>query len=351
MIGVIAATGFTGRLIAAELKALNADFFVAGRNEAALKKLSTALSGVAWRHLDVLQSQTFNCLSDCRVIINCAGPFIDFGEPIVQEALTRNCHYLDLTGEQAFIKLIFEKYDEQAKQNQLALIPGCAFEYALGDAAGAQICEELSDCRVIDVLYHVQNMHTSAGTRRSIIRALSSPGFEFSQGKLNKVAPGSRMSRAQIEGKTYTIVSFPSGEALMLPKHCALDEIQTFMSVDAPPFLVSALAKIAPPILSTFSDVLVKAIKSDAYPSEEQRRSTNFVLRVGGRAKEKRRELMLKGNDPYGLTAQIAAHVAVSLAQQGPLSCGAISPSMVAGFQFIKNIVCKDGVTWSDQSP
>jgi short subunit dehydrogenase-like uncharacterized protein len=346
MIGVIAATGFTGRLIAAELKALSANFFIAGRNQTKLKKLSAELGGTEWRQVDVSEQQTFSNLDGCRIIINCAGPFLDFGEPIVKEAVARNCHYLDLTGEQAFIKLVFEKYHEAAKQKQISLIPGCAFEYALGDAAGAQICEELTDCSLVEILYHVQNMHTSSGTRRSIIRALSAPGFEFSQGKLNKVMPGARIEKSEIDGKSYTIVSFPSGEALMLPKHCSMSEVRTNASVDAPVLIVSALAKIGLPLLGAFSDAMVKTINTDAYPSEEQRQSTRFMIKVEGRAKDKRRALTLKGNDPYGLTGLIAAQVAVYLARHQTQAFGAISPSMVAGYPFIKNIVSNAGVSW-----
>lgn len=183
MIGIIGATGFTGRLVASELQKRQANFFIGGRNEQSLRALSESLGGTSYRVIDVQDGSTFRALDGCTTIINCAGPFTDFGEPVVQAAIARRAHYLDTTGEQGFIKLVYDRYHEQAKAAGIVLVPACAYEYAIGDALGAQLCIDFPECRNIEMIYSMDEMHTSPGTRKSVVRAVAASGFSLKNGK------------------------------------------------------------------------------------------------------------------------------------------------------------------------
>ena len=55
------------------------------------------------------------------VLINCAGPFTYAGEPVVRAAIDAGVHYVDSTGEQSFMRMVFDRYGPDAERRGLAL--------------------------------------------------------------------------------------------------------------------------------------------------------------------------------------------------------------------------------------
>ncbi|MFA7338533.1 MAG: saccharopine dehydrogenase NADP-binding domain-containing protein [Candidatus Obscuribacterales bacterium] len=345
MIGLIGATGFTGKLVADELKKRNADFFLAGRNEQSLQTLSESLGGVPFRIIDVQDSSTFNALDGCKIIINCAGPFTDFGEPIVQEAIARRAHYLDTTGEQGFIKLVYDKYHEQAKDAGIVLVPACAYEYAIGDALGAQLCSDFPQCRAIEVIYSLNEMHTSPGTRKSIVRAIAAPGFCLKNGQLveSKSIAISRKTRS--DARAVSMVSFPAGEALMLPRHTNVQEVSSYFTAAAPAVLLQASAALGQLLMNVAGDFIVGKIKASV-PTITQRQSTTFTIQANAINEIASHNITVKGNDPYWLTAVIICGAVDHLLANPPSEFGAITPAMIGGADLIQKLLEKSGGEW-----
>jgi short subunit dehydrogenase-like uncharacterized protein len=111
-IAVYGATGYTGRLVAAELAAADADFVLAGRSRSKLEALAEELgrqAAVQPASLDDAESLR-SLLYDCAAVIDCAGPFVKYGEPVLRAAVETGTHYLDTTGEQVYMKMAFERY-------------------------------------------------------------------------------------------------------------------------------------------------------------------------------------------------------------------------------------------------
>jgi short subunit dehydrogenase-like uncharacterized protein len=130
-IAVYGATGFTGGLIAHELKRLGADFLIAGRDRGKLATLSEELGGVPFAAISVDDSAGLReMLEPCSVVIACAGPFGLHGEPVVAAATETGTHYLDTTGEQGFMRMVFDRYGAKAAEKGAALVSGMGFDYA-----------------------------------------------------------------------------------------------------------------------------------------------------------------------------------------------------------------------------
>lgn len=349
MIGIIGATGFTGKLIASELKKRKAEFFLAGRNEQSLRSLSDNLGGVPFRIIDVQDRSTFNALDGCKIIINCAGPFTDFGEAIVQEAILRKANYLDTTGEQGFIKLVYDKYHEQAKAAGIVLVPACAYEYAIGDAMGTQLCSDFPQCLAIDFIYSLNEMHTSPGTRKSIVRALSAPGFSLKNGKLVESKPTAVSRRANIDQRAVSMVSFPAGEALMLPRHTNVQEVNSYFTAGAPPIVLQASAALGQLLMKVAGDFFVKQIRATV-PSDSQRQKTKFTIQANAKNKMSSHSITVKGNDPYWLTAIIICGAVDYLVTNPPGEFGAISPAMIGGADLIRELLENSSAEWYDQN-
>ena len=54
-------------------------------------------------------------------MVACAGPFTVHGEPVLAAAAETATHYLDTAGEQAFVKMVFDRYGGRAERSGAAL--------------------------------------------------------------------------------------------------------------------------------------------------------------------------------------------------------------------------------------
>src|SRR6185295_7352114 len=116
-----------------------------------------------------------------RVLINCVGPFVDFGEPVVRAAIAAGAHYLDTTGEQPFVKAVLV-HDTWAAAQNVAVVPALAFEIAVADCGAALAADSLEQVDDVRVTY-VTQFHASQGTKRTMLRMLQSSGFAWVDGQ------------------------------------------------------------------------------------------------------------------------------------------------------------------------
>src|SRR5664279_4502669 len=92
---VYGATGYTGRLIAAELAGAGADFVLAGRNEAKLDALAEKVG---------------------------AGARTQVGDPVIRAAIETGTHYIDTSGEQRWMDRVFRRHGADAERAEIAAI-------------------------------------------------------------------------------------------------------------------------------------------------------------------------------------------------------------------------------------
>src|SRR5438067_2447090 len=155
---VYGATGYTGRLVAAELADAKAEFILAGRNREKLDALADELGGnvpVKQATLDDPASLR-DLLSDAAAVISCAGPFVLHGEPVLRAAVETSTHYLDTTGEQPFIRMAFERYGPGAAEAGVAVMPAMGFDYVPGDMIASITAEGMGEVDEMSLHYSWQ---------------------------------------------------------------------------------------------------------------------------------------------------------------------------------------------------
>jgi len=352
MITLIGATGFTGSLIAHELKRIGSSARLAARDETKLGRLASELGGQFDTVLvDVTDvSGVSRALDGATVAINCAGPFTSLGQPVVREAARRGVHYLDTTGEQAFIRYVFEELHDEAMRNGAALVPACAFEYALGDAAAELSTEDLQPCDEVEIAYALRGFGTSRGTRKSIITAIGNRGLQYRNSTLVHL-PASAIRREVNFPKTgrRTTTSVPFGEAIMVPHHVTTANVTTLMVLPVPAVILAAASFLAPLVLrSPLAGPLLRGVDRGSFgPSIEERQKSEFEILCTARRGNHLRKVAVSGRDPYGLTATIAAHIASLLHTGNVENKGAITPSMVGGPKAIIGPTAAAGVSWT----
>lgn len=352
MITLIGATGFTGTLIARELKRLGCSVKLTARDNTELERLANDLGGRFDTSLvDVTDASTLSRAFDgARAVINCAGPFTGLSEPVAREAARRGVHYLDTTGEQSFIHYVFEELHDEAGRNGATLVPACAFEYALGDAAAELSAADLQPCDEVEIAYFIKGFGTSRGTRKSIMQGIGAGGLQYRNsalvdGRTTLIQRKVDFPRAGLR----TATSLPLGEVIMVPRHVASLNVTTLMVLPVPAGVLAAGSVVARMILrSPLAGVMLRWIDRGSFgPSIEERQKSEFEILCTSRRGRQLRTVTIAGRDPYGLTATIAAQIASLLDAGDVENTGAITPSMVAGPTAILEWTSAAGVTWT----
>lgn len=143
---IYGANGFSGRLIAEFLREYSMPFIAAGRS---LKRLHDVL-----KHVPGIETADYECVetqgsaedltrlfTGAKVVCNTAGPFIYNGPSVIEAALKAGCHYLDISGEQAWIRQVSEQWGAKFAERGLLAAPATAFMSAVSDAA-VRLCIE-----------------------------------------------------------------------------------------------------------------------------------------------------------------------------------------------------------------
>lgn len=352
-IGVLGATGYTGRLIVAELCRRGVTVVVAGRNPQKLARLA-AETGCESLGADVTDTPSLERLArHCRVLINTAGPFVDYGEPVVRAAIANRCHYLDTTGEQPFMKAMLA-HDAAAQEQGVAVVSALAFEIAVGDCAAALAG---AGFREINTLYltYATRFHASRGTQRTVLRMLQSTGYAYERGTWVEAAPASVVRTADFPAPIgrVTAMSFPAAEVITVPRHLPVREVRVFMAVPAP--LAHATQWLAGPLTAALRGPLgglaAALIGSDTGgPSEATRRADTFAILVEARGIRRGaagvERVLVRGCDPYGLTAVVAASGAERMAAPGYDRRGVLPPAAAFDPQAFLDALAPHGLSY-----
>lgn len=363
MITLFGATGYTGRLVARALartefpgQPQGVPLRLAGRSPDKLTRLAESLPGSpAWLVADATRPATLPPLfQGTRVLINCAGPFTDLGEPVVTQAALNGVHYLDTTNELGYVYQM-QSYDSLARKSGAAIVLACGLEVALADCAAAVLARLAAEAQpspgtgpppsgvlsqpsekepVFDevaVVYDIHGRGSSIGSRRSAVRALATSWLGYRDGYWCRALPGREGRRVQLPRGPRPAISFPSSEIVTVPHHIPVRQVKTWLTASwhAPlwaPALLPIFAWLARgPVGRT-----VEALGSRVFPPPETglRSDAPFAIQIEARHGDTGQVLALTGKGVYELTAEIVAYAASQLAQPGYDRAGVLPPAV-----------------------
>jgi short subunit dehydrogenase-like uncharacterized protein len=336
LIAVYGATGFTGGLIARELKRRGADFMIAGRSRPKLEALSAKLEGVPFMAVSVDDPAGLReMLEPCSVVVACAGPFGLYGEPVVAAAADTGTHYLDTTGEQGFMRMAFDRYGAKAAENGAALISGLGFDYAPGDLIAALTASDMGPLEEIVVAYCVHGFEPTHGTALSGLEIMSGGDVVWEDGEWRpapRSVDGGRWRFPEPIGEL-RMLRYPAGEQITVPRHVETARVRTLLNGMVVPPRLMPLAVISSPLLGlAMRTPLRRAMgalvrRLPAAPDEKSRSAARFTISCQARSKTGTRRGTVRGNDVYGLTAVSLAHGAMLCAAPGYERRGALAPA------------------------
>ncbi len=345
---VYGATGVAGRHACGELDAEGASFAIAGRDEHALERLTYAAADRRVATLDDAHS-LLNAFAHAKVVLNCAGPLAEVGEPLLLAALATGAHYIDLGGDQAFVHTMYERHESDARHAGHVALMGCAVNGGLGDLAAAwaaqHVCgvvEEgdpvrtqpvvrLAEDRPLDELaisYVFDDLVLSPASQRAVFAGLAVRGLAWRRDRWEQVAPARmrrRINAGAAMGGERDVVSFPGGEVITLPRHVAAREVQTYVSTTRDRVASAALRLVARamPLVPRRATELLAPYA----PPEEDYARTRFAVVAQARRGFAAAQVIVSGVDLYRASAVIAAWVARQLAARTTGPTGMRAPS------------------------
>ena len=144
---IMGATGFTGKLVVEYLienyGVENEEFTwaIAGRDKNKLERLRSSFKSIDSNSNKiprlVVDSHDTNSLdkmtSISRLVISTVGPYLKFGEALVESCVKNGTHYCDLTGEVPFIRRSIDAFDIKAKKNNCRIVHSCGFDSVPSD--------------------------------------------------------------------------------------------------------------------------------------------------------------------------------------------------------------------------
>lgn len=337
------ATGYTGRLTAQALVARGQAPVLAGRNREALKALAKKLGGLPVRVADVADPVSVRkIVKPGDVLVSTVGPFVRYGKPALDAALAGKAHYLDSTGEPAFMRQVFEQYGARAAAAGKAFLTAFGYDYVPGHTVAAAALEKAGKkaVRVEIGYFFVGKVAMSQGTFSSLVGAMLDPGLTYNDGASQPGYGGMRTRSFVIDGKKQQALSVPGSECIALPvSYPQLTDVNVYLGIGPLAPLLSGFSRAQSLLLQVplykrgMGWVANRFVSAGDGPDEEARANTgSHIVAIAYDADGKELATAeLRGVNVYTYTGAILAWGAEQALHGKLLGSGALGPVQAFG--------------------
>jgi short subunit dehydrogenase-like uncharacterized protein len=355
------ATGYTGRLTAEAMVERGLRPVLAARSQAKLDELAEELGGegLATMTADVSDPPSVAAVVESGdVLVTTVGPFARWGQPAAAAATTVGAHYIDSTGEPAFVREVFERYGPAADQAGIGMLTAMGYDWVPGNLAGGLALDRAGDLATrVDLGYFItgSGASMSGGTRASLVGAITAPAFGFRDGKVQTERGAKRVRSFRVGSKDLAGVSVGSSEHFTLPRLAPrLREVNAYLGWFGPASramqAMSAGTSVAmklPGVEKLWSAASERFVQgSTGGPGEEARsRSGSHIVAIAyDAAGRPLSEVHLDGVDAYTFTGRILAWAAERAAAGGLKGTGALGPVDGFGLEALAEGVAEAGI-------
>jgi hypothetical protein len=288
-IAIYGAYGHTGKFIVSELYRQGyKNLILSGRDLEKLITLKQEYPDLKTKTTDINDPATLDdAFFDAKIIVNCAGPYLDTAEPIIKSALRLGIDYIDLSAEQKSVADVFEKFTEQAKKNNVLIIPGSAFYGGLADLLSTALTHDWNQIDEINIYIGLDSWHPTKGTRltgnRNHYKRLT-----FKDNRLQELEPSPSMEwdfKNPIGIKE--VVTLPLSEIITISSHLNVNNMNTYLS------------------LNSLEDLRNNETPEPKPVDEKNRSSQQFCMEIIAIKGSIKRSIFAQGQDIYAVTAPL----------------------------------------------
>jgi len=333
---IYGANGYTGALIAEEAVRRGLKPILAGRNRDALEVLAQRLK-VTRRVFELRDhAEVVRNLEGVDVVLNCAGPFVNTCEPLLEACLERKIHYLDITGEIDVFALCHHAH-LRAKHQGVVVAPGVGFDVVPTDCVAAMLKQRLPDANELVVAFEAGG-GPSPGTARTSVAGLARGGRVRRNGELIDVALAFKTREFERDGLHRSAMTIPWGDVYTAFVSTGIPNIETYMAVSPKTIARTRWLRYAQPLMR-FDPLLkfleARAVASARGPDAERRRETGcYVWGEVRNAAGREAKLALKTPNGYALTVDAALGILEHVLRANAPG-GYYTPSQLVGADFV----------------
>lgn len=223
---IYGAYGYSGELVARRAAKQGLHPVLAGRDGERLRRLGADLEGEV-RVFPV--DQAAGHLQDIRLVLNCAGPFLDTAAPLMDACIRKGCDYLDITGEVDVFEMVWRR-DAAARKAGILLCPGVGFTAVPTDCLAVRLKKLLPAADHLTLAFDF-GTKPSPGTVRTALRAIHSGGRVRRHGQLVSTPLGGRVRRIPFAGGVRTASTIPWGDVFTAWHSTGIDNIDVYAAM------------------------------------------------------------------------------------------------------------------------
>ncbi|WP_330251865.1 saccharopine dehydrogenase NADP-binding domain-containing protein [Nocardia sp. NBC_00565] len=335
-IAIYGATGVTGGHLLTELNRRGITPILVGRNADRLHTAAAA-AGIPDAEIRLADLDDHQALvaafTGADAVISSLPAYVSFGEAVVAAAIDAGAHYTDMSGEQLFIKRVFDEYAARAEAAGVTAVPGITNSNIPGDLLGHLTAQRLTGPVEISISLHgTSEGHGSKGSARTVLASLDwfrSGGWHYQEGEL-RTGTTTRHAEMTFPGDTEpTAVSkFPQPPVLTLPRHTNVSYVEGVLETAFHSQLSSFTAEIVESLPEEPTPGLTYDLVVDSYAADG-----NTVRGV------------VSGRDAYVDSALMAVEVAARLTN-GSAAPGVLAPAEAFDPTDFLNSLSQFGITW-----
>ena len=344
---IYGATGFTGRLVAREAVRRGLEPVLAGRRGDAVFALAEELKLPARVFTLESPEDVRRGLDGAKLVLHCAGPFVQTSRPVVDACMALRAHYLDITGEIAVFEAILAR-DAEARAAGIAVVPGVGFDVVPSDCLAATLLKDLPDAHHLDLAFTGERGEWSAGTLKTAIESMPGAGAIRLDGNIVAVPLAHDVRDIVFPCGRRTTMTVPWGDVSTAFHTTGIPNIRVYAGVQ--PQQIAQLRKLSR-LLPAMRVTALKRLaqwwvgRSVKGPDEKSRATARAYL-WGKAANERGLAVTRTMETPegYSLTAAAAVECAARVLA-GRIKPGAATPARAFGSGLAESL---PGVTMSE---
>ncbi len=337
---IYGATGYSGELVVERAVKAGMKPIVAGRSESKVKQVAQR-HDLDYRVFDIPMLEKSDALiNGVSMVLNCAGPFSQTANVMMQACLKQQAHYIDITGEIEVFELA-ASLDDAAKNRGVVLCPGVGFDVIPTDCVAAKLKTKMPDATHLALGFDSRSGF-SPGTAKTSVEALPQGGKVRIDGKIVTVPLAAKTRKIDFGGGEKLAMTIPWGDVSTAYHNTKIPNIEVY--IPGSPGMVKQLKRMNwfKPILGLglVQNFLKKRIEKKVKGPDEATRA-KLTTHVWGEVKNAAgatETYRIEVANGYEITADGSVYVAQALLSSHAGVSGYQTPSMLLGDDLIEKL-------------
>ena len=337
---IYGATGYSGKLIVDKAVKFGMKPIVAGRSEEKVKALAAEYD-LEYRFFDINALQKSDALiSQMALVLNCAGPFSQTADTMMQACLKQQAHYIDITGEIDVFEL-GASLDAAARDRGIVLCPGVGFDVIPTDCVAGKLKSMMPDATHLTLGFDSRSGF-SPGTAKTSAEALPHGGKVRKNGEIITVPLAAKTRKIDFGGGEKLAMTIPWGDVSTAYHNTGIPNIEVY--IPGSPSMVKQLKRMnwfksilgLGLVQSFIKNRIEKKVKG---PDEATRaKLTTFVWGEAKNAAGDIKDYRIEVANGYDVTADGAVLVAQALLKEHAQACGYHTPCTLLGDELVEKL-------------